>query len=109
MRYLALYDLFFMRFLKDYKDEQACNNDRIDSLKNSIIDIIGKENSKLVETFKYSIINHMQELEMENMNKSFNYGILVGLEVQEIINEYEMGNKYIKKELVLANSFVFSI
>lgn len=53
-----------------------------------LIELLGEDNTKLIAGFKISIINHMQELEIENMREAMNFGVLIGMEIQEIINEY---------------------
>lgn len=89
MKHFALYDYFFKNFLSNYDDKKgSIFSESIRKHEEELINLIGEDGKNILSRFKHSIINHMQELEMDNMYSSFSYGVLVGMEVQEIINDY---------------------
>lgn len=84
-----IYNCYLNKFFKEYNSKtKTCYSEQIEEAEEDLKQLIPDEDKDKIYSLKHYVIDHMQMLELDNMNKAMDFGILVGIEVQKIIDNY---------------------
>ena len=76
-----LYYDYYYKKISNY--EKSCFYSNIEKDAEQIKDLLNEEDKKLVDRFKCGIFNCCEEIDFFNIADALNYGIKIGLEMQE--------------------------
>ena len=87
MEHTLLYDCFLNKFFKDYEHEFK-PDERIEQSIAEIKNLLPEDKQEKVLYLKIDMINFLQDLEVEHLKHAMDFGILVGIELQQTIDQY---------------------
>ncbi len=83
----VLADLYCCKFQKEICNYKECSFfEGIDEDEKNLKEKLSLQDQKLVDIFKYSLINCHEERDFYNIANALNYGIKIGMDLQEYFN-----------------------